>query len=233
VFGPITPEKALVWLGSVIMENLANRGTAEASRQICRIKESLPGEQLAFISKYAEELVRRNTWQPLSPRQFLDLPRTPDVIPEEPANEQQRVARIRSEWLDGQLSRKGWGSDLDIAAHMGPSYNTIQRYRSGKKSSQDRSVRGKLAKALGTDISNVPEWIFRFPKLKPLHELEQYLKIPEISSKNIKSTNRQFWVKVRLLRRYAPARNRRRHLRFHSNAHSRSVDEGRKKGQNH
>jgi len=70
-FGVITPQKALVWLGRVVITHLANRGTADAFQQIQRIKESLPDEPLEFVSKSTEDLVRRNTWRPLSPAQLL------------------------------------------------------------------------------------------------------------------------------------------------------------------
>jgi hypothetical protein len=176
-FGIITPEKALAWLGRVVIDGLARRGTPEASRQIRRIKESVPGEPLEFLTRSTEELVRRNTWRPMSTRQFLDLvlpsnpsrtvesspsssdsPPAPAAVPIEAANPRQRVAKNRADWLDRQLScRPEWSSDLDIHRNGGPTYNTIQRYRSGKKSAQEKYVRNKLASALGTDISEVPE----------------------------------------------------------------------------
>jgi len=70
-FGVITPQKALVWLGRVVLTHLGDRGTAAASREIRRIKERLPGEPLDFISKTTDELVRRNTWRPMSIAQLI------------------------------------------------------------------------------------------------------------------------------------------------------------------
>ncbi len=70
--GTITPEKALVWLSRVVIDDLGKRGTPEASRQIRRIKENLPDQPIEFVEKFAEELARRNTWRPLSPSELLD-----------------------------------------------------------------------------------------------------------------------------------------------------------------
>jgi hypothetical protein len=64
---------------------------------------------------------------------------------------------VRSTWLEQQMARKGWTTYADIAAHGGPSYNTIRRYGSGKPSNQDRTVRAVLAKAFGCDNADVPE----------------------------------------------------------------------------
>jgi hypothetical protein len=65
--------------------------------------------------------------------------------------------KIRSSWLDAKCAAKGCNSDLDIENNGGPTYNTIQRYRSGKKSTRDTYVRGLFAKVFGQDISEVPE----------------------------------------------------------------------------
>jgi hypothetical protein len=72
-FGMVTPGRALGFLVRVVIDNLANRGTKEAYRQICRIQETLPDHRIDYISKSAEELVRRNTWRPLSPSELLAL----------------------------------------------------------------------------------------------------------------------------------------------------------------
>jgi hypothetical protein len=66
--------------------------------------------------------------------------------------------KVRSNWLDKQLALKeGWSSDLDIQHNGGPSYNTIRSYRSGAESTRLLYVRGKLAKAFGCSIDDVPE----------------------------------------------------------------------------
>ena len=70
--------------------------------------------------------------------------------------EAKKTGRIRSTWLNAQLLQSGW-SDLDLAGNGGPSYNTTQRYRSGKLSNQDRQVRFKIANALKVAVSMVPE----------------------------------------------------------------------------
>ncbi|HYL36593.1 MAG TPA: hypothetical protein VEV17_11825 [Bryobacteraceae bacterium] len=65
--------------------------------------------------------------------------------------------KIRSAWLDTTRVAKVWTSDLDIQNNGGPTYNTIQRFRSGKKSTRDDYVRARLAKAFGCKISEVPK----------------------------------------------------------------------------
>jgi hypothetical protein len=70
---------------------------------------------------------------------------------------QSKVGKIRSAWLDEQRSQKQWSSDLDIARCGGPTYNTIRRFRSGKTSTRDCYVRGRLAKTFGCEITAVPE----------------------------------------------------------------------------
>jgi hypothetical protein len=56
-----------------VIAHLANRGTSEALKQIRRIQEALPGEPLQFVLESAEELVRRNTWRPLSVPELFGL----------------------------------------------------------------------------------------------------------------------------------------------------------------
>jgi len=64
----------------------------------------------------------------------------------------------RSAWLKKQLAgHASWTSDLDIEQAGGPSYNTIQRYRSGLKSTRDVYVRRLFAKVFKCDITHVPE----------------------------------------------------------------------------
>jgi hypothetical protein len=65
--------------------------------------------------------------------------------------------KIRSDWLDSQISARRWTSDTDIESNGGPTYNTIQRYRSGKESTRDTYVRGKLADAFECKIAEVPK----------------------------------------------------------------------------
>jgi hypothetical protein len=73
------------------------------------------------------------------------------------ARGQAKRGKIRSTWLDGRRSQMKWDSDLDIEQNSGPSYNTIQRYRSGRTSTRENYVRGRLASAFGCPISEVPE----------------------------------------------------------------------------
>jgi hypothetical protein len=99
-FGIITPEKALDWLGRVIIDGLARRGTAEASRQVRRIKETLPGEPLEFLTRSTEELVRRNTWRPMSPSDLLDLARSASTLPQ--GADRPWSTQVNTESLAGQ-----------------------------------------------------------------------------------------------------------------------------------
>jgi hypothetical protein len=46
---------------------------------------------------------------------------------------------------------------LEIQSHGGPAYNTIDRYRSGKKSTRETYVRQKFAYAFGCKLNEVPE----------------------------------------------------------------------------
>ena len=65
--------------------------------------------------------------------------------------------KIRSAWLDKALANHPeWTSNKDIEANGGPTYNTIRRYRSGATSTQERYVRGKLARAFQCAITEVP-----------------------------------------------------------------------------
>jgi hypothetical protein len=74
-----------------------------------------------------------------------------------PDENQSKRATTRSEWLDKKLIEKTWTADTDIEANGGPTYNTIQRYRSGKQSTRDRYVRIRLSKAFRCDPLDVPE----------------------------------------------------------------------------
>jgi hypothetical protein len=65
--------------------------------------------------------------------------------------------KVRSSWLDGKMADLVITSYVDLAGSGGPSYNTIQRYRSGVSSTRDRYVRRLLAKAFGCTFAEVPE----------------------------------------------------------------------------
>jgi hypothetical protein len=67
-------------------------------------------------------------------------------------------SKIRSDWLNKKLAQSAdWTSDKDIETHSGPVYNTIQRYRSGTKSTRDLYVRKQLTRAFKCPLSEVPE----------------------------------------------------------------------------
>jgi hypothetical protein len=65
--------------------------------------------------------------------------------------------KTRSAWVDAKRAAEKWTSDLDIQNSGGPTYNTIQRYRSGKKSTHDPAVRLKFAAAFSCELIEVPE----------------------------------------------------------------------------
>jgi hypothetical protein len=79
-----------------------------------------------------------------------------DVVTRPDLDEANRAA-ARAAWLNQKLIEKRWTADTDIAANGGPSYNTVQRYRSGKRSTRDPSVRLGLATAFGCEFSSVPD----------------------------------------------------------------------------
>lgn len=66
-------------------------------------------------------------------------------------------ARERSAWLDKRLEQLGGRGDVHIQRLGGPTYKTIQRYRSGQITPRTHSVRTDLAKAFMCDLSEVPE----------------------------------------------------------------------------
>jgi hypothetical protein len=74
-----------------------------------------------------------------------------------PDDDQAQRAQTRSEWLNQKLVDNRWTADTDIAANGGPTYNTIRRYRSGKRSTRDSYVRLALSKAFRSEFSDVPE----------------------------------------------------------------------------
>ena len=73
-----------------------------------------------------------------------------------PGTEQQLRAEKRSEWIDKQMSLKGWRSDEYIHTNGGPTNNTIKRVRSGKESRRDDSVKEDFAKAFGVRVDEIP-----------------------------------------------------------------------------
>jgi hypothetical protein len=82
---------------------------------------------------------------------------TADIVSAAPGSGMEERAKRRSDWLDQKLAQHPtWTSDNDIAANGGPSYNTIQRFRSGATSTRELFVRKQLAKAFNCDIEDVP-----------------------------------------------------------------------------
>jgi hypothetical protein len=79
-----------------------------------------------------------------------------DVVTRPDLDEAKRAA-ARAAWLNQKLIEKRWTADTDIAENGGPSYNTVQRYRSGKRSTRDPSVRLGLSTAFGCEFSSVPD----------------------------------------------------------------------------
>jgi hypothetical protein len=79
--GKMTPRRALALLGRSVLHNLSNRGTTAASAEISRIDQAEPIEGVHRILKSANELVRQNTWQPLSPADFLSTVLDADADP--------------------------------------------------------------------------------------------------------------------------------------------------------
>ncbi len=65
-------------------------------------------------------------------------------------------SQIRSVWIDKKMDEKQWTSIKQIAENGGPTANTVNRYRSGAITQQDRSVRGGLAKAFKCPLAEVP-----------------------------------------------------------------------------
>jgi hypothetical protein len=76
------------------------------------------------------------------------------VSPPLPSDDSATRSRNRSEWLNQKLEGRGWKF---ITEHPdGPSDTTMRRYRSGRVSIQDGSVRGQLARVFGCQFSEVP-----------------------------------------------------------------------------
>jgi hypothetical protein len=95
--------------------------------------------------------------KPVSKR-TLNPPELKEARAAKQAEKEQAVrAKARSDWLDQTMIEKTWTADTEIAVNGGPTYNTIQRYRSGKESTRDRSVRLALATAFGCEVSAVPK----------------------------------------------------------------------------
>jgi hypothetical protein len=81
----------------------------------------------------------------------------PALLAEPPDDDLAKRAKARSEWLDQKLVDNRWTADTEIQANRGPAYNTIQRYRSGQRSSRDPYVRLRLSSAFHCTLSEVPE----------------------------------------------------------------------------
>jgi hypothetical protein len=72
--------------------------------------------------------------------------------------EERERAKLRTAWLDNRLAtHESWSSLNEIVQNGGPTYNTIQRYRSGVLSTREAYVRKKFAIAFECDIEEVPE----------------------------------------------------------------------------
>ena len=65
--------------------------------------------------------------------------------------------KTRSAWLEAHCTAKQWTSNAEITRNGGPTYNTIKRYQSGKKSTRDRYVRLQFANAFSCEFADVPE----------------------------------------------------------------------------
>jgi hypothetical protein len=95
-----------------------------------------------------QELCESQQWRALDDRL---------VINAKSDAEQLERAKRRSDWLNERLTKPNLTSDTDIAASGGPTYNTLRRYRTGKRSTRDRYVRHLIAKVFECDITKVPE----------------------------------------------------------------------------
>jgi hypothetical protein len=84
----------------------------------------------------------------------IRLPHSDPPVSADPSDADR--GKKRSEWLDEKRGKKRWTSDLDIQNNGGPTYNTIQRYRSGVRSTRDAAVRLKLADAFDCTLEEVP-----------------------------------------------------------------------------
>jgi hypothetical protein len=79
--------------------------------------------------------------------------------PNHPSFEDHAVkGAARREWFSRVVEGgKGWSVHEFSRQQGAPSYNTMRRWLSGKKSQQDIQVRAKIAKVLDIAISEVPE----------------------------------------------------------------------------
>jgi hypothetical protein len=74
-----------------------------------------------------------------------------------PTEEEAIRGQFRSRWLDDRYMEREWTSDMPMEQAGGPRYNTMRRFRSGRKSTRDKSVRLAIAKTLNCSFKEVPE----------------------------------------------------------------------------
>jgi hypothetical protein len=167
VVGSFEEQKAarIEWFWDVVSAGAAGIGrvavgqTWDANRTRDAL-EHFAGEAAQAIritrTKFSE-LRESDDWHALEEGMFASPARS-ETGPDTSDPEQAKRATTRSAWLEqGLTHHPEWSSDTDIAANKGPSYNTIQRYRSGITSSRDRYVRRKLAAAFACKPEEIPE----------------------------------------------------------------------------
>ena len=66
-------------------------------------------------------------------------------------------SRRRTAWLDQKLSENAAWNQTTLCREAGIAENTYRRYRSGKPSTHDTTVRGGLARAFKCPVQDVPE----------------------------------------------------------------------------
>lgn len=128
-----------------------------------------------FRQQYTTEFFRRHseteTWPAENASKPNDESGCLSLSPGASTDDEELVrGELRSRWLDARYAEKGWTSDSDPKQ---PTYNTIKRYRSGKKSNQDRGVRLTLSKALAVLSAKYPN-------------SRNFVKFPQIFSKTFK-----------------------------------------------
>lgn len=118
----------------------------------------------SFLASMTPTEIELNMADPPGPHGAAE-PGTPieSVKPSEPAplqvptSEEAALAergRLRSAWITKMLAGRPFKI---ITGHaQGPSDNTLRRFRSGEKSTQDGTVRGQLSKVFECDIAEVP-----------------------------------------------------------------------------
>ena len=78
--GPWAPFRSQKMFESIVIGNLAGRGTPVACHELRRIAIQRPELELKLAIKTAEEIMMRNTWTPLSPDEVLDLWRSGESV---------------------------------------------------------------------------------------------------------------------------------------------------------